>query len=65
MVSWTSLFSWLAVFHRFGVTNPLLYWLPLGPLIVWGVSVYLFTSGRALDREVMELDGLRYNHKEL
>lgn len=65
MVLWTSLFSWLAVFRRFGVTNPLFYWMPLGPAVAWGLSLYLFCSGRALEKEVSELNGLRYNHKEL
>lgn len=65
MVSGTSLFSWLAVFKHFGVTNPLFYWLPLGPAVVCGVSVYLFTSEKGLEKQIKELDGLRYNHKEL
>lgn len=65
MVSWTSLFSWLAVFRRFEVTNPLFYWMPFGPAAVVGAAVYLYMSQKGLEKEVEELDGLRYNHKEL
>ncbi|CAN0413658.1 unnamed protein product [Ectocarpus fasciculatus] len=63
MLSWTSLFSWLAVFRHFGVTNPLFYWLPLGPAVVLAAAVYLFTSQKKLESEVEELKGSRYNLK--
>ncbi|CAN0172765.1 unnamed protein product [Scytosiphon promiscuus] len=63
MVSWTSLFSWLAVFRHFGVTNPLFFWMPLGPAVTLAVAVYIFTSQRRLQRELKELDGARYNLK--
>ncbi|CAB1112713.1 unnamed protein product [Ectocarpus sp. CCAP 1310/34] len=63
MLSWTSLFSWLAVFRHFGVTNPLFYWLPLGPAVALAAAVYLFTSQKRLEREVKELEGSRYNLK--
>lgn len=63
MVSWISLFSWLAVFRHFGVTNPLSYWMPLGPAAVLAFAVYLFTSHKRLERELEELNGARYNLK--
>ncbi|CAM9770331.1 unnamed protein product [Hapterophycus canaliculatus] len=63
MVSWTSLFSWLAVFRHFGVTNPLFFWMPLAPAVTLAVAVYLFTSQRRLQRELEELKGARYNLK--
>lgn len=63
MVSWTSLFSWLAVFRNFGVTNPLFFWMPLGPGVTLLVAVYIFTSQKRLQRELEELEGARYNLK--
>eukprot|EP00903_Cladosiphon_okamuranus_P005389 g5379.t1 len=63
MVSYISLFSWLAVFHHFGITNPLFYWMPLGPAVVLAFAVYLFTSQKRLERELEELNGARYNLK--
>lgn len=63
MVSWISLFSWLAVFRHFGVTNPLLFWMPLGPAAITAFAAYLFTSQKRLEAEVEELDRARYNLK--
>lgn len=63
MVSWISLFSWLAVFRHFGITNPLFYWMPLGPGALLAFACYLFTSHRRLQRELEELNAARYNLK--
>lgn len=65
MVSWTSLFSWLAVFRRFGVTNPLFFWMPFGPAVLLLAAVYLFMSHKKLESDVEELKRARYTHKEL
>ncbi|CAM9280061.1 unnamed protein product [Pylaiella littoralis] len=65
MVSWTSLFSWLAVFRRFGVTNPLFFWMPFGPAVLLVAAVYLFMSHKKLESDVEELKRARYTHKEL
>eukprot|EP00752_Nemacystus_decipiens_P001797 g1736.t1 len=63
MVSWISLFSWLAVFRHFGVTNPLFYWMPLAPAALTAFAVYLFISQKRLERDLEELNRARYNLK--
>ncbi len=63
MVSWISLFSWLAVFRHFGVTTPVLFWMPLGPAAITAFAVYLFVSQKRLEAEVEELNRARYNLK--
>lgn len=64
-MAWTFMFSWLAVFRHFEVTNPLFYWLPLGPVVLFGLAVYIYSAAQKTERELDELGQMRYNHKEL
>lgn len=64
-LAWGTALFWLAMFWRLEVTNPLLYWLPLGPIVSVHFAMDLNRSSRKLDREVEDLSALRYKHKEL
>lgn len=64
-VSWSTAVVWFALFQLHGVTNPILYWLPLGPVVWVHVAIDLKRSAARLDAELEQLNAARYKYKDL
>lgn len=58
-----SMIMWGVVFHTFGVTNPLLYWLPLGNIAGIALAQYVDNDTRDLVTSVEGLEQYKYSFK--
>lgn len=63
LISVMSLLGWGIVFQNYGVSNPLLYWLPLGNLAGIVLAHYVDRDTRDLVSSVEGLDQYKYSFK--
>jgi hypothetical protein len=60
--AWT-LIVWLTIFHRMGVTNPILYWMPFANLGGILLATYVDYDTNSLLASAESLDNFKYNLK--
>lgn len=62
-ISLLTLLAWGAMFYKFQVTNPLLYWLPLGNLAGILLAHYVDSDSKDLVNSAESLEQYKYRCK--
>lgn len=58
-------FIWLAIFLKFNITNFTLYWLPLSPLILYSLVLYIDKDIANITQDLENLETLKYEFKKV
>jgi hypothetical protein len=59
------LLSWLHVFHKHSITNPIMFWLPLADLAGLLLAQYVDFDSFNLVQSMENLENFRYEHKSV
>lgn len=57
------LLGWSHIFFKHGVTNPILFWLPIADLAGLLLAQHVDVDSLSLLQSVESLEGLKYDHK--
>jgi hypothetical protein len=58
-------FTWSKIFYMHGVTNPVLYWIPLADMLALLLAQYVDFDSKGLILSVQNLENYKYNAKSV